>query len=174
MVGQEWREFAVLVPAGTAKEAPVTVDVSFPPRTVLSVSWRVPPGPSGLMGWALTSAGTPVIPIQPGTYIVTDDQAATFALAGYLDSGNWQVTGYNTGLYDHTVYLTFELDVSAAAVIPVLPPPSSGVGVVGSGGTAGGGTSSSGGGGVTPPLQGDTAAVVAAVLAAAAAAMPVP
>lgn len=174
MVGQEWREFAVTIPAGTLKSAPLVTDVSFPARTVLSVSWRVPPGPSGLMGWALTSAGTPVIPIQPDTYIVTDDQAGTWPLAGFLDSGNWQVTAYNTGLYDHVVYLTFELDVSAAAVIPVLPPPSSGVGVVGSGGTAGGGTSSSGGGGVTPPLQGDTAAVVAAVLAAAAAAMPVP
>lgn len=161
------------VPAGTAKTAPVTVDVSFPPRTVLSVSWRVPPGPSGLMGWALTSAGAPVIPIQPGTYIVTDDQAGLWPLAGFLDSGNWQVTAYNTGLYDHTVYLTFELDVSAAAEIPVSTPAGSGVGVVGSGGTVGGGVTPPPGGGVTPPLQDDTAAVIAAVLAAAAASMPV-
>lgn len=161
------------VPAGTAKAAPLVTDVSFPARTVLSVSWRVPPGPSGLMGWALTSAGTPVIPIQPDTYIVTDNQADTWPLAGYLDSGNWQVTAYNTGLYDHVVYLTFELDISAAAVIPVPPPAGSGVGVVGSGGTTGGGSPSPGGGGVTTPPSDDTAAVIAAVLAAAAASMPV-
>lgn len=172
-MGQEWREFAVTVPAGTLKSAPLVTDVSFPARTVLSVSWRVPPGPSGLMGWALTSAGTPVVPIQPDTYIVTDNQADTWPLAGYLDSGNWQVTAYNTGLYDHVVYLTFELDISAAAVIPVPPPAGSGVGVVGSGGTTGGGSPSPGGGGVTTPPSSDTAAVIAAVLAAAAASMPV-
>jgi len=139
-VAQEVREFAVLVPAGTAVSAPLVTDVSFPERIVTAVSWRVPPGPSGRLGWALTSAGTPVIPIQPGTYIVTDDQAATWQLDGYLDSGNWQVTAYNSGVYDHTVYLTFLLDLPGAANAPAPPPPGAGIGVVGTGGT------------VTPPL----------------------
>ena len=165
-MAQEIREFAVQVPPGTPKTAPVTTNIAFPAREVIAVSWRVPPGPSGLMGWALTSAGTPVIPIQRGTYIVTDNQADTWQLEGYLDSGNWQVTAYNTGLYAHTLYLTFLLDLPGTALPPTPPPTGTGVGVIGTGGT------------VTPPPTSeppppvssppdDTAAVVtAAVLAA--------
>lgn len=114
---------------------PVTENVGFPDRTVTAVSWRVPPGPSGHLGWALTSAGAPVIPIQPGAYVVTDNQAATWQLEGYLDSGNWQVTAFNTGIYDHTVYLTFFLDLPGVAASPVPPPTGSGAGVVGITGT---------------------------------------
>lgn len=118
------------------------------------------------MGWALTSAGTPVIPIQAGAYIVTDNQSATWQLEGYLDSGNWQVTAYNTGLYDHTVYLTFLLDLPGMVAPPALPPTGSGVGVIGTGGTVTPPPAS----GPPPPVSSqpdDTAAVVtAAVLAA--------
>lgn len=134
-MAQEIREYAVTVPHGTLKTAPFTSNISFPERTVTAVSWRVPPGPSGLMGWALTSAGTPVIPIQPGTYLVTDNQADTWQLEGYLDSGNWQVTAYNTGVYDHTVYLTFQLDLPGTPVSPAQPPAGIGTGVIGTGGT---------------------------------------
>jgi len=134
-VAQEIREFAVLVPAGTAKAAPLVADVRFPPRTVTAMAWRVPPGPSGQLGWALTSAGAPVIPIQPGSWVVTDNQAATWPLEGYLDSGNWQLTAYNTGVYDHTVYLTFFLDLPGTVAAPVPPPTGSGAGAVGITGT---------------------------------------
>lgn len=165
-MAQEIREFAVTVPAGTTKAAPLVTDISFPEREVIAVSYRVPPGPSGLMGWALTSAGAPVIPIQMGGYIVTDNQSATWDLEGYLNSGNWQVTAYNLGLYDHTVYLTFQLDLPGTVAAPTQPPTGSGVGVIGSGGTV-----------VPPPTSGtpppvsqppsDTAAAVtSAVLAA--------
>lgn len=110
-----------------------------------------------------------MIPIQPGTYIVTDDQSATWNLSGYLDSGNWQVTGYNTGLYDHTVYLTFLLNLPGVTEAAPPPPSDSGAGIVGTGGTVvtppPGGT-----GGVTaPPAVDDSAAVISVVLAAFAA-----
>ena len=134
-MAQEIREFAVLVPAGTTAAAPLVTDVSFPERVVTSLAWRVPPGPSGLMGWALTSAGAPVIPIQPDSWMVTDNQAGSWDLEGYLDSGNWQVTAYNEGVYPHTVYLTFFLDLPGAAALPVPPPPGSGAGLIGAAGT---------------------------------------
>ena len=156
----------MLVPAGTPQTAPQVTSIVFPEREVVAVSWRVPPGPSGLMGWALTSAGTPVIPIQPNTYIVTDDQAATWDLEGYMDSGNWQVTAYNTGIYPHTVYLTFQLDLPGTAV-PAPPPPSgTGTGVIGSTGTV----PSNPGSGPPPPVlptPDDTAAAVVSVVLAA-------
>ena len=134
-MAQEIREYAVLVPAGTPQGAPLVTDVSFPERVVVSVAWRVPPGPSGLMGWALTSAGAPVIPIQPDSWMVTDNQAGSWDLEGYLDSGNWQVAAYNTGVYPHTVYLTFFLNLPGAAAPPPPPPPGSGAGVIGTSGT---------------------------------------
>lgn len=165
-MAQEIREFAVLVPHGTLQAAPLTVNISFPSRIVREISWRVPPGPSGMMGWQLTSAGTPVIPIQRNTYVVTDNQADRWQLEGYLDSGNWQVTAYNTGLYDHTVYLTFLLDLPGSATVPPPPPTGSGVGVVGIGGTV---TPPPPppppGGSPVPPPPDDSPAVVTAVLA---------
>jgi hypothetical protein len=166
-VAQEIREFAVLVPAGTAKAAPLVTPIAFPERLVTAVSYRVPPGPSGLMGWALTSAGAPVIPIQPKTYMVTDNQADTWDLEGYLDSGNWAVTAYNTGIYPHTVYLTFQLDLPGADVTPPAPPAGVGVGVIGTGGSVDvppSTTPPDGSPGTAPPD--DSPAVVTVVLAA--------
>jgi hypothetical protein len=167
-VAQEIREFAVTIPAGIAKSAPLVTSIVFPERLVTRVSYRVPPGPSGLMGWALTSSGTPVIPIQPGTYMVTDNQADTWDLEGYLDSGNWQVTGYNTGIYPHTVYLTFLLDLPGSVVSSPPPPSGAGVGVVGSSGSVTTPPPAGGGGGSSGPPTDDSPSVIAAVLAAAA------
>lgn len=171
-MAQEIREFAVLIPHGTAKATPVTVSIAFPQRKVIAVTYRVPPGPSGQMGWALTSAGTPVIPIQQNTYIVTDNQSDTWELDGYLDSGNWQLTGYNTGLYDHTVYLTFQLDIPGAADSSPPPPQTGGLGVVGAGGTVVTPPPGGGGGGSSSPPPDDSPSVVAAVLAALIAQVP--
>jgi hypothetical protein len=134
-MAQEIREYVVMVPAGTAKATPQVTSVSFPERIVTAISWRVPPGPAGLMGWALTSAGTPVIPIQPGTYMVTDNQADTWPLEGYLDSGNWQVTAYNTGVYPHSIYLTFLLDLPGSPATPPASGTGAGGGIVGTTGT---------------------------------------
>lgn len=117
----EIRAFAVTIPAGTLKSAPAVTPITFPPRVVTAIRWKVPPGPSGLMGWALTVAGNPVIPRQQGTYFVTDNDSDTWLLEGYPDQGQWQLTGYNTDVYDHTVYLDFLLDqVSTQLAAPAL------------------------------------------------------
>lgn len=99
--------FTVTIPAGTDMSTPITEDVSFPQASVVGIRWRVPPGPSGFMGFAITSDGAPVIPVQQGTYIVADNEYDTLDIAGYQDSGSWQVTGYNLDGYDHSVYVTF-------------------------------------------------------------------
>lgn len=114
----EVRYFAAVIPAGTPLAVPVTVDVSFPPRTVTQVTWRVPPGPSGLMGWRLSMGGVQVLPTNAGAWVVTDDERDTWPVTGLPDSGAWQVTGYNTDIYDHTVYLTFLLDLPGAVPSP--------------------------------------------------------
>lgn len=105
----EARWFAVTIPAGTAKAAPQTADITSPAMLVERITVRVPPGPSGLMGFRLTVNGEQVIPLNLGAWIVTDDQVLDWALGDLPNSGAWQVTGYNTGTYDHTIYLDFEL-----------------------------------------------------------------
>ena len=117
----EVRSFQVTIPHGTPESAPYVQDIYFPPREVVAVSWRVPPGPSGLMGWRLTmNDGIPVIPYGGG-WIIADDQYNTWPLTSLPDSGYWEVTGYNTGSYDHSVYLDFQLELIAQAVAtPVL------------------------------------------------------
>lgn len=110
----EIRSFAVTIPAGTPLAAPATTSLFFPPRIVTAVRWRVPPGPSGLMGWRLTmSGGVAVIPTGGG-WVIADNESATWPLTGQPDSGAWELTGYNTDIYDHTVYLDFLLDLITA------------------------------------------------------------
>jgi hypothetical protein len=109
-VVSEIRSYQMTVPAGTLITAPSVQAITFPPRVVSGIRWKVPPGPSGLMGWALTIGGSPVIPRVHGTYFVTDNDADTWTLEGYPDQGQWQFTAYNTDIYPHTVYLDFLLD----------------------------------------------------------------
>lgn len=103
----EVRSFDITIPAGTAIAAPVTIDVSFPAMVTESVEWSVPKGPSGLMGWRLTSGGGQVIPKNLGSWIVADGQAGNWQLEDLHTSGAWQVTGYNTGSFPHVVRVRF-------------------------------------------------------------------
>ena len=80
----EIRSFAVTIPTGTTQSAPYTQDIFFPARIVTGVHWKVPRGPSGLMGWQLTmSGGNAVIPAGGG-WIITDDDSDTWPLTGQL------------------------------------------------------------------------------------------
>ena len=115
--------FTATIPAGTLASAPVTINLPMPPRIVRSVEWRVPPGPAGLMGWALAAAGQNMIPVNSGQWIITNDEAQTWTVDGYLTSGAWQLRGYNTGLFDHVVYLRFHTDLVQDTSTPTVPAP---------------------------------------------------
>lgn len=119
----EVRSFPVTIPAGTAITAPYTQTIYMPARVLSALHWKVPPGPSGLMGWRLTmSEGNAVIPTGGG-WIIADNEDATWNLTSQPDSGYWEVTGYNTDIYDHTVYLDFLLSLvgEPASVTPQIP-----------------------------------------------------
>lgn len=119
----EVRSFVVTIPASTALASPLITDITMPAREVQWVTWRVPSGPAGLMGWRLTmSNGNPVIPVGGG-WIIADGNSATWNVYDQPDGGAWEVTGYNTDIYPHSVYLDFGLTpVSAPASIqPQIP-----------------------------------------------------
>lgn len=113
-MAREVRNFAVEVPSGTAKATPQVTDLAMPARLVRRVRVRIPPGPSGLVGWALGAAGERVLPWGANEWIVADDEVIEWELTGQIDSGAWQLQAYNTGLYDHTLYVTFHLDPPGA------------------------------------------------------------
>lgn len=113
-MAREVRTYAVAIPAGTLEADPYVADLDMPARDVVGVRVRIPPGPAGLVGWALGSAGVRVIPWGEGQWIVADDEVIEWPLAGQIQSGAWQLQGYNLGVYDHTVYVTFLLDPPGA------------------------------------------------------------
>jgi hypothetical protein len=120
-MAREIRRFEFTIPAGTSKATPVNQQVSFPPRIVAQINIRIPPGPAGTMGFSVGSSGNPVIPIEPGEYMVTDNQAMEWPLVDFWDSGSWEFFGYNTGQFDHTVYFTFLCDLVPETPAPLTP-----------------------------------------------------
>jgi hypothetical protein len=103
--------FTVTIPAGTPETAPVTVGTVFPTRIVNAIKWRVPAGPSGLMGFYVSMRTTQVFPSIPGQWIIANDESDTWDVFNQPDSGDWSITGYNTGTYNHNVYVTYMTQV---------------------------------------------------------------
>lgn len=116
--------FAPVVPAGTAIATPFSAPLLMPTVIVVSIGILVPPGPRGTMGFAIGASGNAVIPAAPGTWFVVDDYADEWPLENQISSGAWEFFGYNTGQFDHTVYLRFMVNLpqlQAAAQPQALP-----------------------------------------------------
>ena len=113
--GQIVYEFQPTTPAGTSEDSPYTEAFTMPAYEVRLIQWVVPPGPQGNLGWQITYAGVPIVPMNGG-WIITDNERNTFELDEQPNSGAWGFAGYNSGEYDHTVYLRFILDPLDTAV----------------------------------------------------------
>jgi hypothetical protein len=114
-MASEVRNFAVAVPSETPIATPQVTDLSMPARIVRSVRVRVPPGPAGLVGWALGAAGVRVLPWGADEWIVADDEVLEWPLTGQIESGAWQLHAYNLGIHTHTLYVTFLVDPPSSA-----------------------------------------------------------
>lgn len=99
--------FAPTIPAGTNPTSPYVTDLTIPSLQVDAISWKVPPGPRGFMGWALGVSGAQIIPQGGGSWIVTDNEDNLWTLDEQPTTGAWTFFGYNLGRYNHTVYLRF-------------------------------------------------------------------
>ncbi len=110
--------FAPQIPAATAS---YSTDLTFPAATVVAVSWKVPPGPRGYMGWALGASGDQLIPNNVGEWIVTDDEEDVWNLTETITTGDFTFLGYNNGTYAHSVFLRFLcVPLSVGAAMPKL------------------------------------------------------
>lgn len=104
----EW--FSITVPAGTPKSAPVTFPCVFQQGYVIEVDIKVPPGPTGNLGFFIAAGGSQYIPRTIGSFVMPDNDYITWPLTNAIDSGSWAVVGFNTGIYDHTIQVGFQIN----------------------------------------------------------------
>jgi len=107
VAGTDAWHFAVAVPAGTQIAAPLVTPTHIPARRITRIHWRIPPGASGFVGFRVSMGGVQVIPQNAGAFIVSDSMQSDWTLAELPESGQWDVTAYNTGAFPHTVYVTY-------------------------------------------------------------------
>ncbi len=103
------QSFVPSIPAGTAIASPVTVPMNIPSRIVNKIRVRIPPGPSGQMGFQIGSSGQQIIPENTGAFLVADDEIFEWDVTDFPQGGSYQLIGYNLGIYAHSVYVTFVL-----------------------------------------------------------------
>lgn len=147
----EIRNFAVTIPAGTAVSAGFSSKLTIPMRKVTRIDVRVPPGPRGEVGFGIGAAGNTIVPYGGLAYIITDDESLSFPLRDAITSGAWVLYGYNTGRYDHTLYVYFYLDLIGQDAGASNQPPVDGGGLTGGGAGGDGGGGGGGDGGAPPP-----------------------
>jgi hypothetical protein len=104
------------VPAGTPVSAPVSLPLYANRALLTHIDVRVPPGPSGLVGFTFWHSSRQVIPAVDGTWVVADDETVPFPLDGFSPWPNWTIKAYNTDVYPHTLYLRLHLDDSARSL----------------------------------------------------------
>ena len=116
--------FTVLIPAGTAIAAPQVTDMPFDDGIVTQINITVPPGPSGFVGFQLTHKGGKVIPSTGNTFIIADDRQIAWPVSNMPQASGWQLRGYNTDVFPHTLYIEFMIDeipVAAAPSVTLVP-----------------------------------------------------
>jgi hypothetical protein len=123
-MAREVYEFAVTFTIGTTRTSPQRTNVTMPARIVRRVEITIPPGPRGEVGFQLGSNGTAFLPRNTDQFIIGDGAEIGWDLEDQMTSGGWQVIGYNTGQFAHTLYFRFLCDLTSAgsgAVQPIDP-----------------------------------------------------
>lgn len=118
-MANEIRHYTLTIPAGTTSAAPAILDTLMPPRTVTGIEIVVPPGVNGVVGFQVLNSHLPVIPYGSDAWIIANGEIINWPLEGFINSGSWQLAGYNTGVNDHSLLFRFLVDfipLPAAAV----------------------------------------------------------
>jgi hypothetical protein len=102
------------IPAGTPISAPVSDTWPLEDNYLVSIVTRIPPGPSGLMGFRIMWAQQQIVPWGNNSWLIADDEEIVWQSNTAMTVSGLVVEGYNTGTYAHTVYLR--------ALISTLPP----------------------------------------------------
>lgn len=106
------------VTANTPISAPQHFPLQFPSANVDRIEVRVPPGPSGLVGFSINQGGGNYIPQGNGNWIIADDEPLAWPTDGAPNNGNWEVVAYNTDVINHTLYVRFLISDIVLVSVP--------------------------------------------------------
>jgi len=129
-VAQRIETPVVTVPAGTLATAPQTTALTLRDAVLQRIEVVIPPGPSGLMGFAFLHSGQQIIPFTTSQWIIADDDKLEWEVDQFPTGNKWSVKAYNTDVYPHSIYLrlhfqelTEKLQVAGAPILimPVIP-----------------------------------------------------
>lgn len=121
-MADEVLQFTCAIPAGTLKTAPVTIAMSMQLWEVESIDLEVPSGPSGLMGFYLAIGTEQWLPHRAGEWFVWNDRSKNWPLTNQPTSYGWNLVGYNTGKYTHSVTVGFHVNAIANAQSSAVAP----------------------------------------------------
>jgi hypothetical protein len=102
------------VPAGTAVASPLTFVLPLPASVIRSIDVIVPPGPHGLVGFAIYYGSDQMAPARQGSWVIVDNDRVSFVPPRSCTSGAWSLVAYNQGIYDHTLYVSLNNDASVS------------------------------------------------------------
>lgn len=110
MVYNRVETIQLVVPAGTPTSAPVSALLFGERARVAGIEVLVPPGPSGLVGFAFWHSSEQVIPKVGGTWIIADDEVVRLAVDDLSPWPDWRIKAYNTDVYAHTLFVRTLMD----------------------------------------------------------------
>lgn len=114
----------LVVPANTPILAPVQAPLYANRAAIEQLEVLVPPGPSGLVGFAFWHSSRQVIPKIDGTWIIADGETVRIQIADLNPFPNWTIRAYNLDSYPHTLYVRVALDDTVTVVpdtVPLIP-----------------------------------------------------
>lgn len=118
------QQFAVVVPASTPVANPQVTQAQLPGIYVVEwIELKVPPGPRGEVGFYIASSLTQIVPFRTGAtanWLILDNDEIHWDMTDQPDSGDWQIVAYNTGNYDHTLWVRFGLNLAPDPAPPPL------------------------------------------------------
>lgn len=116
--------FSVTVPAGTPIATFAEFPLVFRSGKVDRLEVRVPPGPSGTVGFRIAHSGQSVIPYTGSVWVIADNELLDWDMDNYPIGSAWELWAYNIGVYDHTLHLRFHVsEIGNTSISPDVPIP---------------------------------------------------
>jgi hypothetical protein len=110
--------FTVVTPAATGVSAFLRTPLVFNDGDVTRLEIRIPPGPSGLVGFRIAHSGQSVIPATGNEWLIADNESLDWPLDGFPGNSGWELWSYNTDVYEHAIYLRFHV-VDGGGFVPI-------------------------------------------------------
>lgn len=116
--------FEVTVSTGTTKTAFQRTNLPMQQGRVDLIQIRVPPGPSGLVGFRIAHSGQSVIPYTGERWFTTDNDKLDWVTEDYPQGNAWQLWAYNLDVYSHIINVWMHVtDLGQQQVVIVNPIP---------------------------------------------------